>query len=336
MSGEDAALAAAQALVDRDEYRAAIELLTAANRRGASIAIETRLVGLRHAGFAAAANPTPWPPTPADPFPGARGVPEIAAAALSAAALGGALQHHGCLLVRGLVPPARAALLGDDIDRAFAAYDAMFEGRATAEDARWLTPFSPGDGSAYTPLQRHWGRLNAGILLADSPRSLYDVTETWAAIGLGRHLADYLGEWPALSFKKCTLRRTPPDAKTEWHQDGAFLGTATRTVNIWLACTPCGEDAPGLDVVPRRLPELAPMGTASALFDWSVASEEADRLAAGDVARPVFAAGDALCFDQMTLHRTAVDASMTRTRWAIESWFFAPSTYPLDQVPILL
>jgi hypothetical protein len=38
----------------------------------------------------------------------------------------------------------------------------------------------------------------------------------------------------------------------------------------------------------------------------------------------------------MTLHRTAVDpATMTGERYAIESWFFAASTYPYEQVPIL-
>jgi hypothetical protein len=234
------------------------------------------------------------------------------------------------------VPAARAALLATDIDRAFAAYDAMFAGETSPEVARWLTPFSPGDGSAYTPLQRHWGRNNAGIVLADSPAALFDVTETWAAIGIGQILADYMGEWPALSFKKCTLRRTPADAAAEWHQDGAFLGTAIRTVNIWLACSSCGIEAPSLDVVARRLPELVPMGTGSALFDWSVGIEEADRLAGEDVARPVFAPGDALLFDQMTLHRTGVGPHMTRARYALESWFFAPSTYPLAQVPLLL
>jgi len=49
-----------------------------------------------------------------------------------------------------------------------------------------------------------------------------------------------------------------------------------------------------------------------------------------------FAAGDALLFNQMTLHRTAVDAAtMTGERYAIESWFFPPSAYPTGQLPIL-
>ena len=155
------------------------------------------------------------------------------------------------------------------------------------------------------------------MLLADSPRALFDVIETWDAIGLGRLLEGYLGEWPALSYKKCTLRRAPADVGTEWHQDGAFLGTVTRTVNVWLACSPCGVDAPGLDVVPRRLNEIVPTGKADAMWDWSVGPEAAARIAGGPTARPEFAPGDALLFDQMTLHRTGVSPGMTRTRYAI-------------------
>ena len=41
---------------------------------------------------------------------------------------------------------------------------------------------------------------------------------------LARLLTDYLGERPILSANKCTLRRVPVEANTDWHQDGAFLG----------------------------------------------------------------------------------------------------------------
>ena len=64
--------------------------------------------------------------------------------------------------------------------------------------------------------------------------------------------------------------------------------------------------------------------------------------------RPVFEAGDALLFDHLFLHRTAVDPGMTRDRYAVEAWFLAPSTYgsmlastggegvaPRDQLPML-
>ena len=58
---------------------------------------------------------------------------------------------------------------------------------------------------------------------------------------------------------------------------------------------------------------------------------------AGDtgVARPVFEAGDALLFDHMFMHRTASDPSMSRERYALETWFFAPSAYPDDQLPLV-
>ena len=52
--------------------------------------------------------------------------------------------------------------------------------------------------------------------------------------------------------------------------------------------------------------------------------------------RPLFAPGDVLLFDHLFLHRTASEPTMTDTRYAIESWFFAPSAYPEKQVPIVL
>ena len=126
----------------------------------------------------------------------------------------------------------------------------------------------------------------------------------------------------------------PAHQRTEWHQDGAFLGRETRTINVWLACSTCGIDAPSLDLVARRL-DLVETGTGSAAFSWSVAREVGDRVGGDDIVRPVFAPGDAILFDHFNLHRTGVAPGMTRARYAIESWFFAPSTYPVDQVPIL-
>jgi hypothetical protein len=40
-------------------------------------------------------------------------------------------------------------------------------------------------------------------------------------------------------------------------------------------------------------------------------------------------------FDERFLHRTAASPTMTRPRYGIESWFFAPSHYPHDQVPLV-
>ncbi len=49
---------------------------------------------------------------------------------------------------------------------------------------------------------------------------------------------------------------------------------------------------------------------------------------------PHFRAGDAMLFD-MLLHRTAVGPEMTRERYAMETWLFAPSTYPDGQIPVV-
>jgi hypothetical protein len=130
------------------------------------------------------------------------------------------------------------------------------------------------------------------------------------------------------------LRRARPDSQTEWHQDGAFLGNGPRTVNVWTALTPCGADAPSVDVFARPFREIVATGTDDALFNWSVSPEQAERLGTGDVVRPTFGPGDALMFNQLTLHRTGISPTMTRERFAVESWFFAPSTYPYEQVPI--
>jgi hypothetical protein len=110
-------------------------------------------------------------------------------------------------------------------------------------------------------------------------------------------------------------------------------------VNVWLALSPCGggTDASGLELVPRRV-ALQPTGTDGAFFTWSVGPDLVDRLVAevgSGVACPTFAPGDALLFDDRMLHRTAIGQSLSSDRYAIESWFFAPSTYPDDQIPLV-
>ena len=49
-----------------------------------------------------------------------------------------------------------------------------------------------------------------------------------------------------------------------------------------------------------------------------------------------FLPGDALLFDHLFLHRTGAPPGIRKPRYAIESWFFAPSAYPAQQVPLML
>jgi mannose-6-phosphate isomerase-like protein (cupin superfamily) len=51
--------------------------------------------------------------------------------------------------------------------------------------------------------------------------------------------------------------------------------------------------------------------------------------------RVPFGPGDVLLFDHLLLHRTASGPEMTRDRHAMETWLFAPSTYPEGQIPLV-
>jgi hypothetical protein len=242
---------------------------------------------------------------------------------------------HGCLLVRNLVPGPRVTPLIDAIDHAIEAHDAHRDGVPVSDTAPWFVPFKPGPDYS-VGYGRQWVRDGGGVWTVDSPRAVFEVLETFHQVGLDRVIAEYLGERPALSVKKWTLRRVPVDTSADWHQDGAFLGSGIRTINVWLSLSRCGDDSPGLDIVPRRLDQIVETGSHGAHFDWSVGPELVECVA-GDagVTRPTFEPGDALLFDDFFLHQTGVSPGMTRDRYAIESWFFAPSTYPHDQVPVV-
>ena len=108
-----------------------------------------------------------------------------------------------------------------------------------------------------------------------------------------------------------------------------------RALNVWLSLSRCGDVAPGLDIVPRRLEEIVPTGTEGAVFDWSV-SRAVTEEAAGDVEimRPIFEPGDVLLFDELFLHATAAEPEMPNMRYAVESWFFGPSAFPAGYAPL--
>jgi hypothetical protein len=173
--------------------------------------------------------------------------------------------------------------------------------------------------------------------MADSPRNLADVVSMIRSKGVDRVIEGYFGERPALSIGKSTLRRVPPrEDSYDWHQDGAFLGESIRTVNFWLCLSHCG-DASGLGMVPRRLQYIVETGTHGAHFEWSVGHDLAVELAEGrPIESAVYRPGDAVFFDQMNLHRTEGRPGLTKDRYAIESWFFAPSTYPMDWGPLVI
>ena len=137
-----------------------------------------------------------------------------------------------------------------------------------------------------------------------------------------------------ISVEKTTLRKATGDVPGAWHQDGTFMGEV-RALNLWLSLSRCGDVAPGLDLVPRRLEHLVTTQTDEAVLPIQ-ASQAAVEAAAGPAAiiRPIFEPGDALFFDELFMHQTASDPSMPNPRFAIESWFFGVSGFPGDYAPV--
>ncbi len=150
-------------------------------------------------------------------------------------------------------PRDDCAFLREEIDRAFAAREARAKVGApatatTRSSIRRATTCRPvgnrgseaGGGALDSRERRHLGRR----LAPADVRHARDLRRT----GLRRLARDYLGEPPAVSMQKCTLRkagaRTWATAMPGWHQDGAFLGDV-RALNVWLSLSHCGDDAPG-------------------------------------------------------------------------------------------
>ena len=332
------ALHASDQLVEQGEWDEAVQCLSRANRKQQDLALETRMLELRQAAFeqlAAQATGQPWPRQAPSPFPEGTLIPEIKARDMTVDTVAAGIQHHGSIIVRGLLDRATAEDIRQGIDAAFDSRVAV-NGDPDQPGEPWYVPFRPDGGSRkVSEMDRAYVSDAGGLFAVDSPRTLYLYLEALRGVGFEEFLHEYFGERPALSAKKSTLRRTEPDAVAGWHQDGSFLGDKTRSLNIWTAFTPCGVDAPGLDLFAERFDELVEMGGTD-IFDWSVSDETANHYGMDKVVRPVFEPGDAILFDQLTLHRTAVDSAMDKRRYAIEMWFFAPTVFPLEQIPLYL
>ncbi|MEP7301355.1 MAG: hypothetical protein ABI699_07485 [Caldimonas sp.] len=149
-----------------------------------------------------------------------------------------------------------------------------------------------------------------------------------------------LGDALACDLDRCWVRRQyaparypPGHAPHRWHQDGAlgfdFLAAPPEQratallpmVTCWVALTPCGADAPGLEWVDRELPALLPL---AALADGAIRARHGER----EFRRPTLGPGDALVFGGGVLHHTHVRPDMTLDRTSVELRLFAAGPVP--------
>jgi hypothetical protein len=282
----------------------------------------------------AAAGSSPRHPEPDDaalpPFAGE--LPELRGGQVTAGVLRAAILRDGCLLVRGLIPVEAALAFADGINRAFAERERIEAGKKP--EAGLYEEFEPSARYGGVIEGRSWIKEGGGLLAADSPRLSARMGELFDAAGAPALVEDYLGEPPLTSVHKTTLRKAEPEIAGAWHQDGKFMGPV-RSLNLWLALSRCGDVAPGLDLVPRRLDHYVAAQTDEALLEYQVSQRVAQE-AAGErgILRPIFEPGDALFFDEKFLHQTGSDPSMPNPRYAIENWFFGGSSFPGEYAPL--
>ncbi len=318
-----------------DELRADIAELTAANRGAPDPDRERALVRARHLAGIRLVEEAPASPR----FPDADGVavsagdplPEFGRGELTPELLRAAILRDGCVLVRELLPRDLALGFADGIETAYARREASEAGEQPLD--AFYDEFVPHERFG-GPMWRSWIKEGGGLLGADSPALLCRFIDALRDRDIDRLVNGYLGEPALISAHKTTMRKAEPSVSGAWHQDGRFMGPV-RALNLWLSLSDCGVEAPGLDIVPTRLNDYLATGTEGAALTWTISDDAARRAAHGSsIARPLFAPGDALFFDELFLHKTGSEPTMPNPRFAIENWFFGASAFPADYAPL--
>jgi len=344
MNADHDLLSRAEQLSEQGDYRSAIALLeTAGNYDDQPLA--ERLVDLRIEAYSHIEWPAPhgkWPPAHDNRFEAVDGFPEVDFDQLEVGALKAGILGKGGLIVRGLMDPEKQRVMRGNIDRTLLARQSYFQDEDAVEDDPWYHRSSivTGGPSQFRGGQRY--TTVGSVWSVDSPPLAFQLVEFYREIGLPALLAGYFDEEPVLSVRKWVVRCAAPNngASSGWHQDGQFLGDASaiRTANLWIALTDCGgdADAPGMEIIAGNERKIYETGTRGAPFDWTVGQELVNEIAeTHPVQCPRFNAGDAIFFDHFNLHRTGFGLNHTQNRYAIESWFFAGSTAPRKQQPVV-
>jgi hypothetical protein len=196
---------------------------------------------------------------------------------------------------------------------------------------RWLQALG-GGGDSGDVGGGGGGDTHSRALASQNARNLDAWLDAVAASPLGAAIVARLGPAPQCNLSHSFLRHGRPPH--HWHQDGAlrfdFLAHADRPppadallemLTCWIALTPCGEHAPGLEWVAAPLAGLL---RPPELTDAAVLA----RFGGGCRVRPVLQAGDGLLFDGALLHRTHLTASMSEPRTSVELRFFRAGPTP--------
>lgn len=326
------------ALLDAGDIPGALDLLQRTDGTVAPAERARQELQLRHEAFLRAGrlphSTVPWPPRSDRDLGPAGRLPEVRAADLDPPTLVAGVRTYGALIVRGFFPQSACERMRVMIDQSMS----LFDHERLGDDPEYNMPLRDVHGDILgASAFRSFNYGAAGLPVADAPVLAECVLGEFAAIDLPRLVGGYLGERPSLTLEKWMMRKVPPETGSSWHQDGAFLGTDKRALNMWVALSDCGERASGLDIVARRFDHIVATGTPGAYFDWDVSPTVVEEERGADpIVSPVFAAGDAVFFDQFLLHKTGTNPGFTEYRYALESWFFTPTSFPEHYAGLLL
>jgi len=243
---------------------------------------------------------------------------EIVVPVLGHEPFAGSFRRLGCAVVRNTVVPAALAELIAFCDATYAARD------ETGDEA-------PDDGD----------EASRSAILARNRLSYDDIpqpmlTRAYGAIFSGGWLARFealLGGPVGFLPRYTSIRRHGREASeydTPFHQDASFilspryqqLGFPFPMIVLWIPLTPCGRDAPGIELAlptPARLLEYGIEG--DRLNDKIEITEPVagtDSPSGRQTWQPRFEVGDMLVMNQFTVHRTQGRTErMTRDRLAL-------------------
>jgi hypothetical protein len=231
-----------------------------------------------------------------------------------------AMEANGVAKISGLLPAQTLADLQMVVDRSYAAIDRRVA-RGEPIDAELAGDF------------RLWNGINnklVGPLLAAYEPEL---APKWSGLlsAIESSFSALLGPSWRLCPEVSWFRRHDDEAKfVAWHIDAdaaAAGGYGITSINMWLPLTSVGGAAPSLEFLPashlvmRDLPALE--GSARYRSDEWVRST-----VPGGTWTPAAAPGDAILFDQFTLHRTQIADFADPSRLSCELRFVVPLTIP--------
>jgi ectoine hydroxylase-related dioxygenase (phytanoyl-CoA dioxygenase family) len=129
----------------------------------------------------------------------------------------------------------------------------------------------------------------------------------------------YLQKEPTPWHITAVRRVNPGNAATilPFHQDQAVI--ARPSLNLWVALTPCGRNAPGLEMVLTDKTDLletySPEETPFATNRQQIDPRLVERTFGSEALwRPEFTPGDAMIFKGTTVHRSHVTPTMSESR----------------------